>query len=58
MTNKMTNDYPSQPICELNLCESRSLCLKPNQIYLFRVAEDCEECKRLAAEALLKGPTV
>lgn len=52
-----TEDYPNEPICELWLCESRHLGLKPNQIYLFRINPDCADCKQVALEVELKGPT-
>ena len=34
-------------VVELALCESERLVLKPNQLYIFKVYEDCEACKRI-----------
>ena len=39
----------SQEITEMALCESRHLCLRPNQLYRFIVFPECEECQTLAA---------
>jgi len=35
-------------ICELMLCESERLILRPNLLYRFTVDEECERCKQIA----------
>lgn len=32
---------------EMYLCEQNMVILKPNQLYIFRVAPDCDKCKLL-----------
>lgn len=46
-------EIEEKDICELALCETRHIYLKPNQLYRFVIIPDCKECERLAKEAEL-----
>lgn len=57
MNNKTTNDFPDEPVCELSLCETVHLVLKPNQIYIFRVDHTCPTCVKLNSDPTYTGTT-
>lgn len=40
--------FKANNICELRLCESQHLFLRPNQLYFFTVDKDCPKCIELA----------
>lgn len=60
--NTVSSDSRVRPLptlsdtCELALCESQKLILRPGVFYLFRVFEDCADCKRIAVEGALSDP--
>jgi hypothetical protein len=39
--------HKQNDICELMLCESEKLILRPDMLYRFTVDENCEDCKRI-----------
>ena len=39
-------------VIELRLCEQNHFVLKPNQLYIFTVDENCEECRKVANETV------
>lgn len=38
-------------VIEMRMCEQNCVVLKPNQLYLFTVDQDCQACKDAAAFA-------
>lgn len=40
--------FKAKNICQLCLCESQHLFLRPNQLYFFTVDKDCAKCVELA----------
>lgn len=40
-----------EEVCELCMCESRKLILRPNLLYRFKIYDDCENCQEIAKYA-------